>query len=85
MAEYGRSLGPAASGPMEISMDVIYAMPRDTAPRVDVFDLQRGVHLGSWISAERSIGLLERNGEILVQQMEIEETGNPFLAVYRMF
>jgi hypothetical protein len=81
MTEY---LG-GATGPMEISMDVIYAMPRETAPRLDVFDLEGGVHLGSWISEERSIGLMDRDAEVLVHQMEIGESGNPYLAVYRMF
>jgi hypothetical protein len=71
------------TGPMEVPVSFINSLPRRTAPRLDLFDLERGVHLGTWISDARSIGLLEGEGETLVYQLELEDGLYPSAAVYR--
>lgn len=71
------------TGPIGVPVDFINSLPRRTAPRLDVIDLKRGVHLGTWVSEARYVGFLEKDGELMLYQLELDETLNPTLALYR--
>jgi hypothetical protein len=72
------------TGPVGVPVTLINSLPRSTAPRLDVFDLERGLHLGSWVSDARRVGLVERDGELAAYTVELDDALEPSLRVYRV-